>query len=228
MKTFATVLFAICVCSQLALSADLNDLKDAIIEIGNKLDAKERAKFSMVSPTINQIIKVPPQEILASVVHSTEHHWERVKRLLEIETPNASKDAFVVKKDRDDAFVRDITKNVKDELSQWTAALLSATRNEDERLEIFNRRMLFIDENKNNIHGFHTDSYVFWDKYSLSEIATCINDAHEKLMKECFVNGKITERCAVYYFACGFQLHNHRNFYWVVGVSKIFLERAET
>lgn len=230
MKTFATILFAVCVCSRLALSAEWNDLNaDVIDAIGNKLDANDKFKFSVTSLTVMKNVKVLPQEILEHAVNSNNFLWDQVEMLLKVKKSDTSLDAFVVKKrnPRNAGFVPDLTESVKDELTQWTDAFLSATKNEDERRKIFDKRMLFINENKNVSYGAHVNIYAVWEKYSLSEIATCINDAHDKLVKECFVNGKIAGRCAVYYFACGFQLHNHRDFHWVVGQSKIFLERDE-
>lgn len=76
MKTFATILFAVCVFSQLASSAEWDELTgDAINAIGSKLDANGKLIFSATSPTVMANVQVSPQEILAHVVHSTECHW---------------------------------------------------------------------------------------------------------------------------------------------------------
>lgn len=71
LKTCATILLALYVFSYLALSAELNDLNDDLIdEIGNKLGANDKLKFSATSPTTRQIVRVFPQDVLARVVNA--------------------------------------------------------------------------------------------------------------------------------------------------------------
>jgi len=223
MKTFATILFAVCVFSRLASSVEWDDLYgDAINAIGSKLDASGKIMFSVTSSVVGENVQVSPREILEHVVNSNNFLWDQIEMLLRVKKSSTSKDAFVVKRNTDAGSVPDLTESVEDELSQWTAALLSATKDEESRLKIFDRREKYSHKNKNVSYGSHVNIYVVWDKYSPSEIAACINDAHDKLMKECFVDGKITNRCAVYFFACGFQLENHRNHDWIVGESNIF------
>lgn len=225
MKTFATILFAVCVFSQLALSAEWNDLEnDMIFEIGNKLDAKERAKFSTTSSTLNQIVKVSPQEILEHAVDSERYHEPRAEKLLRIKTSNTSKDAFVVRKSKNISVISVTAERVKDELLQWKNALLSATESEEKYAMVFRRRLSRSEIDRSIITGNAVSPYAFWSRYSVPEIVTCINDAYDKVMEECFVNGNVFEECSVYFFACGFDLYAPgRSHSWSVGKSKIDL-----
>ena len=55
-------------------------------------------------------------------------------------------------------------------------------------------------------YSWQSDKHIrLWNRYSFSEIAACVNDAREKLMKECFVRDKVLESCSVCFFACGFE-----------------------
>jgi hypothetical protein len=224
MKTFATILFAICVFSQLALSAEWNNLPgNVIFEIGNKLEAKERAKFSTVSSIVRDNVRVSPQDVLEHAVNSENYRHTRAKKLLGIKTSNISKDAFVVQKGTKVSWDSSNAECVKDELLQWKNAFLSATESEENAM-IFHKQLSPSGIDRNIIQGNAVSPYAFWNKYSLSEIAACINDAYDKVMEECFVDEKVLVQCSVYFFACGFDLYAPgRGRYWTVGESTIFL-----
>ena len=225
MKTFATILFAVCVFSQLASSAEWDELTgDAINAIGSKLDASGKLMFSATSPTVRANVQVSPQEILEHAVDSERYHDARAEKLLRIKTSNTSKDAFVVRKSKNISVISVKAERVKDELLQWKNALLFATESEEKYAMVFRRRLSRSEIDRSIITGNAVSPYAFWSRYSVPEIVTCINDAYDKVMEECFVNGKVFEECSVYFFACGFDLYAPgRSHSWSVGKSKIDL-----
>ena len=192
-KVFATIVLAVCLLSQLALSADMNSLtEDLIGEIARKLSVRDQAGFASTSKAMKKAVDAhaSPKDVLTGTVNSIIHDsagntlrafYNAPFKLWTMTVPNVPVDDFVMVKSPDHIYVRDdrIRLSVISNLDEMKGKVLTKAK--------YNVRKELILNKEYRVLGriLRMNVYANFRKYGSSEITKCINNAYTKIRNEC-------------------------------------------
>ena len=192
-KVFATIVLAVCLLSQLALSADMNSLtEDLIGEIARKLSVRDQAGFASTSKAMKKAVDAhaSPKDVLTGTVNSIIHDsagntlrafYNAPFKLWTMTVPNVPVDDFVMVKSPDHIYVRDdrVRLYVISNLDEMKGKVLTKAK--------YNARKELILNKEYRVLGrrLRMNVYANFRKYGSSEITKCINNAYTKIRNEC-------------------------------------------
>jgi hypothetical protein len=196
-KAFSTIVMAVCLLSQLALSAGTDSLaEDAVGKNTRKLPERDRAELASTSNAMKEAVDAhaSPKDVLTSTVNRIVEKYEGNKSLcfydipLELEkmtVPNVPVNDFVMVKIPDHIHVREDRARFMKKLEEMKDTILSSAHygdrsrsSLDEEIWIWYTRM-------------RINVYANLHKYSPSEIIACMNNVYTKIKRECILGAVV-------------------------------------
>jgi len=197
-KTFATIVLAVCILSQFASSAEWNDLSENDIgEIAKNLLPGDKLRFASTSRAVKNAVDVSPKEILTGIIDIVMRKSERYRfydapRKLEATTvSNVPVDDFVMVKSSDHIYVPDDRLSFIAKLGEMKDAILTEAKS-DSREKISLGK-----EGRVSYMRMQIIVYANFHKYNPSDITACINDAYARIKKECVDGAMVNHHLAL-------------------------------
>ena len=202
-KMFATILFAICVFSQLALSAEWDDLTEDIIgKVSTNLIIRDKLRFASTSRGAKEAVDayMSPKDVLTGTVNSVIHDSAGSKsrafyvmpfKLEAMTVPNVPVDDFVMVKGPNYQYARDDREHFLAKLDEMKGTVLT-------KAESNSREKILLDGEDRMISGpVRMNVYANFHKYSPSEITECMNNAYTRIRSECIDGAMVRQNHSV-------------------------------